>query len=49
LASLIIGVIFFVTAVSGFFLADHKKWARIYFWATLFYLPLQLGVLLVLH
>lgn len=51
-ASLMISVILFGFSVFGFFVHDEKKinsWARSYFWATLFYLPLILGILLVLR
>ncbi len=51
-ASLIISVILLGLAVAGLFLRDEndrKTWARIYFFGTLFYLPLILGILLVLR
>lgn len=51
-SALIIGVILFLWSVAGFFVhseKDYTAWARSYFFATLFYLPLILGVLLVLR
>src|SRR5690606_37777741 len=51
-ASLMISVILHGFSVFGFFVHDETKinsWARSYFWATLFYLPLILGILLVLR
>ena len=51
-ASFMIGVILFAYAVLGYKTKNEKdqtQWARMYFWATLFYLPLILGILLVLR
>lgn len=51
-SALMIGVILFVQSLFGFFVKDENQindWARSYFWGTLFYLPLILGVLLVLR
>lgn len=51
-SSMIIGVILSLIGGGGWLTKDEesfKKWARSYFWATLFYLPLQLGVLLILR
>ncbi len=50
--SLMISVILLSLAVIGLFMRDEhrqKIWARIYFFGTLFYLPLILGILLVLR
>jgi heme o synthase len=49
--SLAIGSIFSLWGLAGFFVAapNTKKWARSYFFLTLFYLPLQLGALLILR
>jgi protoheme IX farnesyltransferase len=52
IASLMISVIFLVLAVGGLFFGEEdrqKTWARVYFFGTLFYLPLILGILLVLR
>jgi protoheme IX farnesyltransferase len=49
LASLMIGVIFLGLALTGHLMKNPVKWARVYFFGTLFYLPLQLGILLVLR
>lgn len=50
-SSMMIGVILSVWAMFGFKKRDEdmKTWARSYFFLTLFYLPLQLGVLLILR
>jgi protoheme IX farnesyltransferase len=51
-ASLMISVILFVQSLFGFKIKNENEinnWARTYFWGTLFYLPLILGVLLVLR
>lgn len=51
-ASLMIGVILVGFAVLGWKCKDEQSfngWARNYFWATLFYLPIQLGALLILR
>lgn len=51
-ASLAIGVILSVWGLFGFSIHapdKFQKWARTYFFATLFYLPLQLGALLILR
>ncbi len=51
-ASMIIGVILLLVALFGYSTNDESKrnsWARAYFIATLFYLPLELGVLLILR
>lgn len=51
-ASLLIGVILFVISLLGFRGTDEMKkneWARQYFFATLFYLPLQLITLIILR
>lgn len=51
-ASLMIGVILVGFALAGWKFKDEQsfnEWARSYFIATLFYLPLQLGVLLILR
>lgn len=50
-SSMIIGVILSLWAVVGFKKHDEdmRKWSRSYFFLTLFYLPLQLGVLLILR
>ncbi len=50
-SSLIIGVILSFWAIMGFKKnpLDVKKWSRAYFFLTLFYLPMQLGVLLILR
>ncbi|MGE3608230.1 MAG: heme o synthase [Bacteriovoracaceae bacterium] len=52
ISSLAIGVILVLFALSGWVLPkkySYESWARSYFWATLFYLPLQMGVLLILR
>src|SRR5690606_14218160 len=51
-SSITLGVILSGWAVLGlknFQERDLSQWARGYFWLTLLYLPLQLGVLLVLR
>lgn len=51
-ASLMIGVILSAVALLGYSTKNEeafKNWARVYFWTTLFYLPLQMGVLLILR
>jgi heme O synthase-like polyprenyltransferase len=51
-ASLMISVILVFFALSGYRKNVEKNpyfFARSYFWATLFYLPLVLGVLLILR
>jgi protoheme IX farnesyltransferase len=51
-SSLMIGVILLGFSLAGYFVKGEQsqnKWARSYFFATLFYLPLILGVLLVLR
>jgi heme o synthase len=51
-ASMLIGVILSGWALTAFLAKDEesfRRWARSYFFLTLFYLPLQLGVLLVLR
>jgi protoheme IX farnesyltransferase len=50
-SSLMIGVILAAWAAVSFILKPDmmRKWARAYFFLTLFYLPLQLGVLLILR
>jgi protoheme IX farnesyltransferase len=52
LGSVMISVILFGLAVAGLFLREEtarRTWARAYFFGTLFYLPLILGILLVLR
>lgn len=50
ISSMMISVILFIVAFLGFFIRDdYNSWARTYFWATLFYLPMVLGVLLILR
>jgi protoheme IX farnesyltransferase len=52
ISSLIIGAALTLFGAGGWLTHDEenfKSWARSYFWATLFYLPLQLGVLLILR
>ncbi len=50
-SSLMVGVILSVWAMVGFKKDDQefKRWSRSYFFLTLFYLPIQLGVLLILR
>jgi protoheme IX farnesyltransferase len=51
-SSMIIGVILTLWSLVSFFTKsdrEFQKWGRSYFFATLFYLPLQLGVLLILR
>lgn len=48
-AALAIGAALFLSALYGFVEKDGQNWARFYFWVTLFYLPLILGVLLILR
>lgn len=51
-SSLTISIILLGFALYGFLVKEQTKindWARSYFWATLFYLPLILGVLLILR
>lgn len=51
-AATFIGTLLLSVALLGFRIKDQENinsWARSYFWATLFYLPLILGVLLVLR
>lgn len=51
-SSLMISVILLGFAIKGFFVKNEEtinSFARSYFWATLFYLPLMLGVLLILR
>ncbi len=51
-AAITISVILLGFALYGFLVREQTKindWARSYFWATLFYLPLILGVLLILR
>ncbi len=50
-ASIVIGVIFLAISCGFFFTKNHDqfvKWARVYFFSTLIYLPLQLTALLIL-
>ena len=57
ISSLMISVILLCFALWGLFLKveqsmnvlQRNSWARSYFWATLFYLPMVLGVLLILR
>lgn len=49
ISALIIGVALLLSGVWGYVEKNEKKWARFYFWMTLFYLPLILGVLLILR
>lgn len=52
ISSLIISVILFAQSLLGYKVKNESEmnnWARTYFWGTLFYLPLILGVLLVLR
>lgn len=52
ISSLMISVILIGFSLRGFFVKkeeDINSFARAYFWATLFYLPLMLGVLLILR
>jgi protoheme IX farnesyltransferase len=50
--TLILGGVFFGIALQGWLMREEgeefRRWARTYFLATLFYLPLQLGALLML-
>jgi heme o synthase len=51
-SSMTVSVILFVLALSGLSLQEGPRtnsWARIYFFGTIFYLPLVLGVLLILR
>jgi protoheme IX farnesyltransferase len=51
-SSLMISVMLVGFSLKGFFVHDEEKintFGRAYFWATIFYLPLQLGVLLILR
>jgi heme o synthase len=51
-SAMIIGVILLLWSFVGFFVhseKDYTRWARSYFFSTLFYLPLILGVLLILR
>jgi heme o synthase len=50
-ASMVVGVIFTFWSILGFLKDEDKmiKWSRSYFFLTLFYLPVQLGLLLVLR
>jgi protoheme IX farnesyltransferase len=51
-ASLTISIILVLFSLPGFWAKSEQSinsFARAYFWATLFYLPLQLGVLLILR
>ena len=48
-SSLMISVILFLLALSGLTIKEQNNWARSYFWGTLFYLPMILGVLLILR
>jgi protoheme IX farnesyltransferase len=52
IAAMMISVILVVIALLGFrtrTVQQIDSWARCYFWATIFYLPLVLGVLLILR
>lgn len=52
ISSLMISVILIGFALKGLFVSEESEinsFARAYFWATLFYLPLMLGVLLILR
>lgn len=51
-SAIAIGVILCLSALEGCFVKNENEqrlWGRRYFWATLFYLPLVLGVLLILR
>jgi protoheme IX farnesyltransferase len=50
--SIVIGAGIFLVSLFGFFSSSEEQirdWARSYFWATIFYLPLILGVFLILR
>lgn len=49
LSVLVIGAALLLSSLWGFMEKDGQKWARFYFWVTIFYLPLILGVLLILR
>lgn len=52
IASMMVGVILLGFALAGLFVKDQEgqnSWARSYFLVTLFYLPIMLGILLILR
>lgn len=52
ITALVIGAGLMLCALLGFRVrgeAEERRWARSYFWCTLFYLPLVLGILLILR
>ncbi len=52
IAALVIGGALMLCGLMGYWVRNEEeagKWARSYFWCTLFYLPLVLGILLVLR
>lgn len=52
ISSMMVSVILLLVSLFGFKVKTEEQinaWARVYFWGTLFYLPLVLGVLLILR
>jgi protoheme IX farnesyltransferase len=45
--SMTLGVLFCIGALVGLRTPHPQRWSRGYFWTTLFYLPIQLGLLLI--